>query len=125
MLFSALICACGEYTLEEESDEGKTPQDVPHTVQIVTRSENNAQINYPLSLFLFDEEGKCIQEETIPNESTPYSNNLPEGKYTLVLLSGISEEEYVIPFDFTPESFICFREGNFAHQPIQMASASK
>ena len=32
MLFSALICACGEYTLEEESDEGKTPQDVPHTV---------------------------------------------------------------------------------------------
>ena len=123
MLFSALICACGEYTLEEESDEGKTPQDVPHTVQIVTRSENNAQINYPLSLFLFDEEGKCIQEETIPNESTPYSNNLPEGKYTLVLLSGISEEEYVIPFDFTPESFICFREGDFAHQPIQMASA--
>ena len=57
MLFSALICACGEYKLEEESDEGKTPQDVPHTVQIVTRSDNNAQINYPLSVFLFDEGG--------------------------------------------------------------------
>ena len=123
ILFSALICACGEYKLEEELDNEEGSKDVPHTVQVITRSESNAQINYPLSLFLFDEKGKCIQEETIPDESASYSNNLPEGKYNLVLLSGISEDEYVIPFDFNPESFICFKEDNFAHNPIQIASA--
>ena len=60
ILFSALICACGEYKLEEELDNEEGSKDVPHTVQVITRSENNAQINYPLSLFLFDEKGKCI-----------------------------------------------------------------
>lgn len=123
MLFSALICACGEYKLEEESDEGKTLQDVPHTVQIVTRSDNNAQINYPLSVFLFDEGGACIQQTTIPDASTPYNNSLPEGKYTLILLSGISENEYLTPFDITLESYISFKENNFAQTPIQMAQA--
>lgn len=124
ILFSTLLCACGEYKLEEGIDSEENSKDVPHTVQIITRSDDNTPINYPLSLFLFNEEGKCIQKESIPDESTVYSNSLPKGKYTLILLSGISEEEYDMPFDITPESYICFKEGlNFAHNPIQTAYA--
>ena len=102
LLLTWLTCACGEYQLEEET--GETIENVPHTVQVVTRSDNNAPIHYPLTVYLFNEEGKCIQQDIIADESASYSKSIAEGKYTIILLSGITEDEYFMPLDITPES---------------------
>lgn len=121
LLLTWLTCACGEYQLEEET--GETIENVPHTVQVVTRSDNNAPIHYPLTVYLFNEEGKCIQQDIIADESASYSKSIAEGKYTIILLSGITEDEYFMPLDITPESYISIKESNFAKAPIQIAQA--
>lgn len=123
VLFSTLLCACGEYQLEDGASADGADEAVPYTFHVVTRSDNNAQINYPLTLFLFDAQNQCIQQETIDDASVSYSNTLPSGEYTLILLSGISGNGYDIPFDLAPDSYISFKDRNFAQTPIQMAQA--
>lgn len=84
-----LLCACGEYKLE--SEENETVQDeqteARYTLQLNVTSRNNAKINYPLSLFLFDDENNCVVRETIPTEESEFSSSISKGKYTLILLS--------------------------------------
>ncbi len=121
ILLGLLVGACGEYKLEEETDE--TDENVPHTVQVVTRSDNNAPIHYPLTVYLFNEQGKCIRQDLIADESVSYTNSIAEGKYTIVLLSGITEDEYFMPLDITPESYITLKESNYAKAPIQIAQS--
>lgn len=119
ILLSLLVCSCGEYKLEEEA--GEVVEDNPHTVQLVTRSDNNAPIHYPLTVYLFNEQGKCVGQEIIADESVEYSRKLSEGKYTIVLLSGVTENEYFMPIDIAPDSYITLKEANFAEAPIQIA----
>ena len=82
-----LLCACGEYKLE--SEENETVQDeqteARYTLQLNVTSRNNAKINYPLSLFLFDDENNCVVRETIPTEESEFSSSISKGKYTLIL----------------------------------------
>lgn len=84
-----LLYACGEYKLE--SEENETVQDeqteARYTLQLNVTSRNNAKINYPLSLFLFDDENNCVVRETIPTEESEFSSSISKGKYTLILLS--------------------------------------
>ncbi len=119
ILLSLLVCSCGEYKLEEEADG--VIEDNPHTVQVVTRSDNNAPIHYPLTVYLFNEQGQCVGQEIIADESVAYSRKLSEGKYTIVLLSGVTEDEYFMPIDIAPGSYITLKESNFAQAPIQIA----
>lgn len=121
ILLSLLVCSCGEYKLEEEADEAV--EEHPHSVQVVTRSDNNAPIHYPLTVYLFNEQGKCVGQEIIADESVAYSRKLSEGKYTIVLLSGVAEDEYFMPLDISPDSYITLKESNFAKAPIQIAQA--
>ena len=73
-----LLCACGEYKLE--SEENETVQDeqteARYTLQLNVTSRNNAKINYPLSLFLFDDENNCVVRETIPTEESEFSSSI-------------------------------------------------
>lgn len=121
ILLGLLVGACGEYKLEEELDE--TDEDIPHTVKVVTRSDNNAPIHYPLTVYLFNEEGKCVQQDLIADESVSYSSNVPEGKYTIVLLSGITDNEYFMPLDIATDSYISIKESNYSKEPIQIAQS--
>lgn len=76
-----LLCACGEYKLE--SEENETVQDeqteARYTLQLNVTSRNNAKINYPLSLFLFDDENNCVVRETIPTEESEFSSSISKG----------------------------------------------
>ena len=85
-----LLCACGEYKLE--SEENETVQDeqteARYTLQLNVTSRNNAKINYPLSLFLFDDENNCVVRETIPTEESEFSSSLiPQHYYKIFFLS--------------------------------------
>lgn len=85
-----LLCTCGEYQLEQEENgtTGETENEVSYTLQLNIGSQDNAKLNYPLSLFLFDDKNNCVAQENIPDEYSEYSSSMPKGKYTMVLLSG-------------------------------------
>ena len=74
-----LLCACGEYQLEQEENgtTGETENEVSYTLQLNIGSQDNAKLNYPLSLFLFDDKNNCVAQENIPDENSEYSSSMP------------------------------------------------
>lgn len=120
-----LLYGCGEFKLEEESETSENNQEeANYTVQLNVQSRNNAKVNYPLSLFLFDEGNNCVSKETIPDESTNYSSSLPKGKYTLVVLSGLNNDDYSYPLEIIPDSYISLNQDNLSGTPLQMGKAN-
>ena len=121
-----LLCACGEYKLE--SEENETVQDeqteARYTLQLNVTSRNNAKINYPLSLFLFDDENNCVVRETIPTEESEFSSSISKGKYTLILLSGLNENDHSYPLEIIPDSYISLKTDNCSEEPLQIGKAS-
>ena len=121
-----LLYACGEYKLE--SEENETVQDeqteARYTLQLNVTSRNNAKINYPLSLFLFDDENNCVVRETIPTEESEFSSSISKGKYTLILLSGLNENDHSYPLEIIPDSYISLKTDNCSEEPLQIGKAS-
>ena len=116
-----LLYACGEYKLE--SEENETVQDeqteARYTLQLNVTSRNNAKINYPLSLFLFDDENNCVVRETIPTEESEFSSSISKGKYTLILLSGLNENDHSYPLEIIPDSYISLKTDNCSEEPCK------
>lgn len=121
-----LLCACGEYQLEQEENgtTGETENEVSYTLQLNIGSQDNAKLNYPLSLFLFDDKNNCVAQENIPDENSEYSSSMPKGKYTMVLLSGLTDNNYSYPLEIIPDSYITLRNNNCSDKPLQMGKAS-
>ena len=121
-----LLCACGEYQLEQEENgtTGETESEVTYTLQLNIGSQDNAKINYPLSLYMFDDKNNCISQESISEETSEYSASMPKGKYTLVLLSGLTDDNYSYPLEIIPDSYITLNNNNRSDKPLQMGKAS-
>lgn len=121
-----LLSACGEYQLEQTEDEtaGETENEVPYTLQLKVGSQDNAKINYPLSLFVFDDKNNCVMQESISEENSEYSASMPKGKYTLILLSGLMDDNYSYPLEIIPDSYITLRNNNRSDAPLLMGKVS-
>ena len=77
----------------EEVDETSNKE---ASLQVEARSSETQPVPYPLSLFAFDEQGKCQASQMIANEKEQMELTLPTGKYQIVAIAGCSER-YSIP----------------------------
>jgi len=66
------------------------------SLKIETRSADKSPISYPLNLYAFNEEGNCAAQQIIESESQSIRLGLPSGKFSILAISGYSDE-YVFP----------------------------
>lgn len=85
-----LIVSCQKGFEEEESLA------TSKSLKIETRSADKAPISYPLYLYAFNENGNCSAQQIIESESQSLRLDLPSGKFSIMAISGCSDE-YTIP----------------------------
>ena len=72
-----------------EIPDTPTPQKPKHpNVSIVARSTSQEALSYPLSVYAFDESGKCAAQQTIASAEEALSLALAPGNYRIIALSG-------------------------------------
>ena len=66
----------------------------------------------------------CVVRETIPTEESEFSSSISKGKYTLILLSGLNENDHSYPLEIIPDSYISLKTDNCSEEPLQIGKAS-
>ncbi|MGN1263207.1 MAG: FimB/Mfa2 family fimbrial subunit [Prevotella sp.] len=57
----------------------------------------DSNISYPLNIYVFDENGMCVETQTLESSSGSMRFHLDEGIYTVCAIGGASAEKYNIP----------------------------
>ena len=91
-------------------------------VKVKARSSGNSQINYPLYLYAFDEEGSCSASQTINQPNDSIKLTLPAGNYRVVAISDISGG-YQLPENPNALDDISIISNNGALTPMMMGKA--
>lgn len=60
------------------------------TLKVKARSSDQSDINYPLYLYAFDEEGTCIASQTVTDAGSSIELKLANGKYRIVAIADAS-----------------------------------
>ncbi len=124
---AAFFAACGSYKIESEDDPSNTPTDnteSEYSLSLQIQSTDNARINYPLSIFVFDAENECVHTESLSKNTTECLMRLGKGKYTLIAFSGLEGNSLNRPLQFTPTSYLSFADSLYTSTPLQNGKAS-
>lgn len=71
-----------------EDDEGATG--TSQLLKVKTRTAENAEVEYPLYLYAFDEDGDCAASQVLDEAGESPALSLKSGKYRIIALSGVS-----------------------------------
>lgn len=121
LLCAIPLASCSKYQAAsgEEPDKPSSETETTYTLFLQIDSRDHAQINYPLSVFIFDSANNCTAQETIPNKEADYSARLPAGRYRVVVFSGLENCGYTYPLQIIPGSFIRQNESLYTSVPLQ------
>ena len=125
-LLIILLTACGSYKVEteDEPDAPASESDTEYSLSLQIQSTDNARINYPLSIFVFNSENECVQSESLYTNTTDYQTRLKKGKYTVIAFSGLEGNSLNRPLQFTPMSYLSFADSLHTSTPLQNGKAS-
>lgn len=101
------LFSCGEYKVDE-SNEGQ-PEEKNCRLQLDFSSVDNAKINFPLSLFVFNTENECVMQHTHTTTDDLFTSELPKGQYTIVGISGMENNGVSLPLQTTPKASSVYR----------------
>ena len=96
LIATIMMSACGSYSLEEESEGATSSKGYQMSLNVRSNSGDTEQY-YPLTVFLFNEEGELIERKELVDKEETFSKTLGKGNYTLTAFSGLSEEFFDIP----------------------------
>ena len=91
LYFSCFLVSCGTIELPDEPQ----PSSKPRKVTIHTRSTARETVMLPIEVVAFSESGKYIAHQRINNTEEKLTLSLSEGKYRLVVFSGVGN--YAFP----------------------------
>lgn len=111
--------SCSPYTLDDENDSDNQPE-----ITVVTRTNEDVTMEYPLQVFAFNEEGTCVQAQEISSDNEAMHLQLPQGNYRIVAVAGNSKEEYSLENVSSWEKEIEFKNKQFAHHALIMGSSN-
>ena len=103
----------------EEVDES-FPQEGT-SLKIKARSLEAAPVPYPLSLYAFDEQGKCSAFQKIESEDDRIELVLPVGNYRIAAIAGHTDE-YLLPEEPTMDEVVSLEAA--ADVPLMMGEES-
>ena len=121
--------SCEKYN----ADEGIEAKEANSTLIVRTRaatadgtdSQDEAKVSYPVNVYIFDAESKCIELDVIASEDEELSLKLPEGNYDVYAIAGANEEDYDMPTkeNATKDAVIALRDGH-KHGDLMTAHSS-
>lgn len=88
------LCSCGKEVLTEDTSEANSH------LTILTRGiddPDDAVIVTPVRLYVFSSEGKCVTVQTMEDEDTSFSIDLPEGTYSIYAVGGADNSRVTLP----------------------------
>jgi len=114
MLFFTGSCTTVDFDEVVENEE-KT------NLKVMTRSTTAEELNYPVRIYAFNENGILEAEQELSSSGENLSFALNEGLYHLVALSDYSE--YKIPQSISYESLISMPDANYSKSALRMGAA--
>lgn len=120
-LIMGYICFSSCEKLELPANTVDTNEHDTKKVTILTRSTTD-DIQYPLSVYAFDKDGKCICQQTINSAEEDLSLSLSKGNYRIVAVS--NSDGYTLPSNPSESSIISMTgNSNCSDSPLQMGQA--
>lgn len=120
-----VISACEKNVIAEAVDYKEN--DSKLTVLTRTSGDDNAsgEISYPVNIYIFDNEGKCVALDKIDSENTEMSINIGSGNYDVYAIARADAGKYDLPSkeSATKETVISLKEGQ-EHGCLMAANAS-
>lgn len=100
-----------------KNDEGEKSK-----VVVVTRSATDEALQYPITVYAFDADGKCVGQQIVNTANSSLEMSLTQGNYRLVAIG--SSTGYDVPSSLTLNSFIsCTSDKNFSTSSLQIGQA--
>lgn len=111
----ALTAVCGILTLGSCSQEviNEEMAEPNSRLKVMTRSTGEAEVNYPVRLYVFGSDQKCKAVQTLEQADDAIDIKLPEGSYDVYALGGAEGNRYVLPTasSASKTSVIALQEG--------------
>lgn len=112
-IFSAGLSSCSKSVVDETVSNA--PGDGNSTLNIITRADDGeAQLSYPISLYVFNSSNQCIATQTLNSSDDAIAiADLRAGTYSVYAIGGADENRYTLPSkaEATPNSLISLQEG--------------
>lgn len=112
-----LSAACSGYMPDEDEETSATETSECH-LQLAVRSTDEVKINYPLSVFLFDDTGELVLQTEVSDAETPFTHSLNKGEYILSAFSGLSEDDFTLPLEPLSTSYLSIKEPMNSRLPL-------
>ena len=95
LLFVVSLISCEKYTAVDEFDNKEANSTLIIRTRAVTaeEAEGEAQISYPVNIYVFNDNDRCVKYTTINSEDEELSLNLPEGGYDVYAIAGANAEK--------------------------------
>ncbi len=121
-LFFTAICyflaAC-----QAVPDEDVPVADSGATLKVQARSAEEVDLIYPLYLYAFSENGKCVDTQVIQDADEVPQFALSEGNYRIIVLSGVSKD-YLLPEQPTLDGVIVLENSVGASTPLMVGKSN-
>lgn len=115
MISCVLLIGCYQNSPEEEIVSSSSPK-----LKIITRSVSGA-LEYPVSVFAFDEEGKCKAEIVLSSDIDDLDMNLSAGNYRITAIAGYGG--FTLPTSVQQSSTLTSNNDNYSSSPLAMGQA--
>lgn len=109
-----LVTSCEKVDFSEVEVQEKN-----RNLEVYTRASDTDALQYPLVVFVFDAKGQCRGQQTLLEDGSTFSFQLPSGSYRIVALGGISSCD----LPSTPKLSSCLTLKENATVPLQMGQA--
>lgn len=90
-------------------------------LSVLTRSVTGNSIQYPLTVFAFDSDGKCKAKTVVEDDSGKINMKLADGVYRITSISGY--DGFVFPSKESQSSLITTISGNYGSSPLSIGQA--
>jgi hypothetical protein len=122
LVFIVLFAACSS----SETYFGPSQSSSNILRGLVFNSSGETELPLPVSIYVFDSLDKCVDIQTLQAGNDAFSFTLPIGEYTLSVISGASEEKYLLPDrdKATPDSPLLLKSPGDTHAELAVKTES-
>lgn len=120
-----ILSACSTYLPESDEENKDEPENLSgYTLRFSVQNDSGSDLNYPVSIYIFDRENTCISQENLSTAGDECSVQLPENKYTIAAFSGTDSHDYLFTNETTEQEYVRMTEKNYSDTPLQRAYSS-
>lgn len=117
-------CERADFGDSDEESEGQTQTGKASlTVKTRATTTDGEEISYPVSVYVMDADGKCVETSQLDSDEDKLTFTLTAGTYDVYAIAGADEDSYTLPTknDATKASAIILRDG-MEHGDLMVSS---